>query len=35
MGSLYAGDVEHGGVEHYFDKAFELGKKLAFASGSR
>jgi len=25
VGDLYAGDVEHRGVEHYFDKAFQLG----------
>ena len=29
VGDLYAGDIEHRGVEHYFDKAFRLGKKLA------
>ena len=28
VGSLYAGDVWHRGVEFYFDKAFRLGKKL-------
>jgi hypothetical protein len=28
VGDLYAGDIEHRGVEHYFDKAFDLGKKL-------
>lgn len=29
MGELYAGDIEHRGVERYFDKAFMLGRKLA------
>jgi hypothetical protein len=29
VGDMYAGDIEHRGVDHYFDKAFELGKKLA------
>ena len=28
IGDLYAGDIEHRGVEYYFDKAFNLGKKL-------
>ncbi|MFC1822348.1 flavodoxin family protein [Thermodesulfobacteriota bacterium] len=28
VGDLYAGDIEHRGVEFYFDKAFQLGKKL-------
>ncbi len=28
VGSMYAGDIEHRGVEHYHDKAFRLGKKL-------
>lgn len=28
VGDMYAGDIEHRGVEHYFDKAFNLGKKL-------
>jgi len=27
-GELYAGDVWHKGVEHYFDKAIKLGQKL-------
>jgi multimeric flavodoxin WrbA len=27
-GDMYAGDIEHRGVEHYFDKAFNLGRKL-------
>lgn len=31
VGTLYAGDVWHKGVEHYFDKAFKLGQKLAYA----
>ena len=29
VGDLYAGDIEHRGVEYYFDKAFRLGQKLA------
>ncbi|MCG8344674.1 MAG: flavodoxin family protein [Chlorobiales bacterium] len=29
VGELYAGDIEHRGVESYFVKAFRLGKKLA------
>ena len=29
VGELYAGDIEHRGVEHYFDKAFRLGRKIA------
>ncbi len=29
VGDLYAGDIEHRGVEYYFDKAFRLGKRLA------
>jgi len=28
VGDLYAGDIEHRGVEYYVDKAFDLGKKL-------
>ena len=28
VGNMYAGDVEHRGVEYYFEKAFKLGKKL-------
>ena len=28
VGDLYAGDIEHRGVEHYGGKAFDLGKKL-------
>jgi hypothetical protein len=28
VGKLYAGDVWHLGVEHYHDKAFQLGAKL-------
>jgi len=28
VGDLYAGDIEHRGVEYYFDKAFKLGKKV-------
>ncbi len=28
IGDLYAGDIEHRGVEHYFNKAFKLGAKL-------
>ena len=29
VGDMYAGDIEHRGVEHYFDRAFRLGRKLA------
>jgi hypothetical protein len=29
VGDLYAGDLEHRGVEQYLDKAFDLGRKLA------
>lgn len=29
VGSLYAGDIEHRGVEHYLNKAYRLGQKLA------
>jgi len=29
VGNMYAGDIEHRGVETYFDKAFKLGQKLA------
>ncbi len=28
VGTLYAGDVWHKGVDHYFDKALKLGQKL-------
>ncbi len=28
VGDLYAGDIEHRGVEYYFDKAVKLGMKL-------
>ena len=28
VGDLYAGDIEHRGVEYYYDKAFRLGMKL-------
>ncbi len=28
IGDMYAGDIEHRGVEIYYDKAFKLGKKL-------
>ena len=28
VGDMYAGDVEHRGVDHYLDQAFNLGKKL-------
>jgi multimeric flavodoxin WrbA len=31
VGELYAGDVWHKGVEHYFDKAIKLGWKLVRA----
>ena len=29
VGDLYAGDIEHRGVEHYFNKAVKLGEQLA------
>jgi len=29
VGDLYAGDIEHRGVEHYLGKAYRLGRKLA------
>jgi hypothetical protein len=28
VGDMYAGDIEHRGVDHYLDKAFRLGEKL-------
>ena len=28
VGDMYAGDIEHKGVEHYFDKAYKLGMGL-------
>ena len=28
VGALYAGDVEHRGVDSYLEQAFKLGKKL-------
>lgn len=28
VGDLYAGDIEHRGVEHYVEKAFNLGRRL-------
>lgn len=28
VGDMYAGDIEHRGVDYYFDKAFKLGTKL-------
>jgi multimeric flavodoxin WrbA len=28
VGDMYAGDIEHRGVEYYFRKAFKLGQKL-------
>jgi len=28
VGDMYAGDIEHRGVDHYFDKAFKLGRRL-------
>ncbi|MBA4418482.1 MAG: hypothetical protein C0392_11335 [Syntrophus sp. (in: bacteria)] len=31
VGTMYAGDIEHRGVEYYADKAFALGRKLARA----
>lgn len=33
VGDLYAGDLESRGVEHYLDKAFDLGRKLAAVQG--
>ena len=29
VGDMYAGDIEHRGVEYYFDRALKLGKQLA------
>ena len=29
VGDLYAGDIEHRGVDYYLDRAFKLGRKLA------
>ena len=29
VGDMYAGDIEHRGVDRYYDKAFKLGEKLA------
>jgi hypothetical protein len=29
VGAMYAGDVEHQGVDSYIEQAFNLGKKLA------
>ena len=29
VGDMYAGDIEHRGVEYYFDRAFKLGRRLA------
>lgn len=28
IGNMYAGDIEHRGVDRYYDKAFQLGTKL-------
>ncbi len=28
VGDMYAGDIEHRGVDYYLDKAFNLGRKL-------
>ena len=28
VGDMYAGDIEHRGVDYYFDRAFNLGRKL-------
>ena len=28
VGAMYAGDIEHRGVENYLDRAFDLGRKL-------
>jgi hypothetical protein len=33
LGDMYAGDIEHRGVERYFDKAFKLGRKLGQSCG--
>lgn len=30
VGAMYAGDIEHRGVERYHHKAFKLGKRLVF-----
>ena len=29
VGDMYAGDIEHRGVDYYLDKAFNLGRRLA------
>jgi putative NADPH-quinone reductase len=29
VGDMYAGDIEHRGVDYYLDRAFNLGRKLA------
>ncbi len=29
VGDMYAGDIEHRGVDGYYDKSFKLGRKLA------
>ena len=28
VGDMYAGDIEHGGVDYYLGKGFNLGRKL-------
>ena len=28
VGDMYAGDIEHRGVDHYLDRAFKLGKRV-------
>jgi len=28
VGDMYAGDIEHRGVDYYLDRAFNLGRKL-------
>ena len=28
VGDMYAGEIEHRGVDHYFDEAFNLGRSL-------
>ncbi len=28
VGDMYAGDIEHRGIDYYLDKAFNLGRKL-------
>ena len=28
VGDIYAGDIEHRGVDYYLDRAFDIGRKL-------